>query len=186
MWTGFNTILFLPVSCLWLFWLCRIPSVLFMYPCVARGCFWFSLVCWLWLPWMFLLGREFYFMLVGHHSRSLLGRNMFLLSMALPARSRPWSLIQFRNHFSQTVGLLGRVINPSQGPYLNRGQHKHRINAYTHQTSIPRVGFKSTIPASERAKTVHALDRTATVTGWPKHVVTNKGIWRKNSERRCT
>jgi hypothetical protein len=30
---------------------------------------------------------------------------------------------------------------------------------------MPYVGFKPTIPASERAKTVHALDRAATVTG---------------------
>jgi hypothetical protein len=30
---------------------------------------------------------------------------------------------------------------------------------------MPCVGFKCTIPASERAKTVHALDRSATVTG---------------------
>jgi hypothetical protein len=27
------------------------------------------------------------------------------------------------------------------------------------------VGFEPTIPASERAKTVHALDRSTTVTG---------------------
>jgi hypothetical protein len=33
--------------------------------------------------------------------------------------------------FTQTVGLLGRVISPSQGRYLYTGQHKHRINAYT-------------------------------------------------------
>jgi hypothetical protein len=33
--------------------------------------------------------------------------------------------------FTQTVGLLGRVIGPSQGRYLHTGQHKHRINAYT-------------------------------------------------------
>jgi hypothetical protein len=32
---------------------------------------------------------------------------------------------------TQTVGLLGRVINPSQGRYLHTGQHKHRINAHT-------------------------------------------------------
>jgi hypothetical protein len=32
----------------------------------------------------------------------------------------------------QTVGLLGRVISSSQGLYLNTGQHKYRINAYTH------------------------------------------------------
>jgi hypothetical protein len=29
---------------------------------------------------------------------------------------------------------------------------------------MPKVGFELTIPASERAKTVHALDRSATVT----------------------
>jgi hypothetical protein len=34
--------------------------------------------------------------------------------------------------YTQSVGLLGRVIGPSQGPYLNTGQHKHRINAHTH------------------------------------------------------
>jgi hypothetical protein len=30
---------------------------------------------------------------------------------------------------------------------------------------MPRVGFESTIPVFERAKTVHALDRAATVIG---------------------
>jgi hypothetical protein len=30
---------------------------------------------------------------------------------------------------------------------------------------MPRVGFEPTIPAFERAKTVHALDRTTTVIG---------------------
>jgi hypothetical protein len=32
--------------------------------------------------------------------------------------------------FTQTVGLLGQVISPSQGLYLYIGQHKHRINAH--------------------------------------------------------
>jgi hypothetical protein len=32
-------------------------------------------------------------------------------------------------------------------------------------TSMPRVGFESTILASKRAKTVHALDHSVTVTG---------------------
>jgi hypothetical protein len=32
---------------------------------------------------------------------------------------------------------------------------------------MPRVGFEPTVPAFARAKTVHALDRTATVTGAP-------------------
>jgi hypothetical protein len=30
---------------------------------------------------------------------------------------------------------------------------------------MPQVGFESTTPAFERAKTVHALDREATMTG---------------------
>jgi hypothetical protein len=70
--------------------------------------------------------------------------------MALRSFFGPWSLLQFRNlFFTQTVGLLERVISPSQGRYLHTGQHKHRL--------------EPTIPAFERAKTVHALDRAATV-----------------------
>jgi hypothetical protein len=65
----------------------------------------------------------------------------------------------------QTVGLLRRVISPPQGRYLNTGQHKHRINTYTYQTSMLYVGFEPTITASEPAKTVLALDCSATVTG---------------------
>jgi hypothetical protein len=34
---------------------------------------------------------------------------------------------------------------------------------------MPQVGFESRIPAFERAKTVHALDRAATVIGTPKY-----------------
>jgi hypothetical protein len=45
----------------------------------------------------------------------------------------------------QTVGLLGRVISSSQGLCLNTWQHKHRINTYTYQTSMPCVGFELTI-----------------------------------------
>jgi hypothetical protein len=33
--------------------------------------------------------------------------------------------------FTQTVGLLGRVISQSQGCYLHTGQHKYRTNAQT-------------------------------------------------------
>jgi hypothetical protein len=94
-------------------------------------------------------------------------KDNFIFSMALPAHSGPRPLIQFRNHFLQTVGLLGRMGNPSQRLYLNTGQHKHRINAYAyaHQTYMPSAGFEPTIPAVERAKAVHALDRAATLTG---------------------
>jgi hypothetical protein len=90
---------------------------------------------------------------------------MFFISMVLPAHSRPRHVIKFRNHFSQTVRLLGRVISPSQSRYLNKAQHKHRINAYTLQTYMHWVGFEPTITAFERTKTVHALDCGATVTG---------------------
>jgi hypothetical protein len=76
-------------------------------------------------------------------------------------------------YFTQTVRLLGRGISPSQGLNLNTGQHKHRINAYTHQTSMPWVGFEPTIPVFERATTVHAFDRAATVIG-SISVYTNK------------
>jgi hypothetical protein len=62
----------------------------------------------------------------------------------------------------QTVGLLRRVTSSSQGLYINTGQHKHRKNTYTYQTSMSWVGFAPTIPASERANTVHALDYSAT------------------------
>jgi hypothetical protein len=34
------------------------------------------------------------------------------------------------------------------------------------QTSMPQVGFERTIPAFERAKTVHALDHAATLIGF--------------------
>jgi hypothetical protein len=90
-----------------------------------------------------------------------------LLKSSPPSRahSGPRPLIQFRNHFSQTVGLLGLGISPSQGRYVNTGQHKHRINAYTHQISMPWMGFEPTIPASERGKTVHDLEPASSVTG---------------------
>jgi hypothetical protein len=60
--------------------------------------------------------------------------------------------------YTQTVGLLGREIRPLQGRYLHTEQHKHRINARRH----PCLEWDSN-PVFERAETVHALDRAATV-----------------------
>jgi hypothetical protein len=102
---------------------------------------------------------------------------LIFFSMPFPAHSGPWPFIQFRNHFSQPVGLLGRVISSSQGLYLNTGQHKHRTNTYTHQTSMLWVGFESMIPAFERAKTVHAFNRAATVTVSDLKLVAYSYIW---------
>jgi hypothetical protein len=84
--------------------------------------------------------------------------------VALPAHSGPWPLIHFHNQFSQTVGLLGREISSSQGLYLTQ-DNTNTEKTHTHLTSMPYVGFEATIPASERAKKAHALDRAVTVTG---------------------
>jgi hypothetical protein len=42
----------------------------------------------------------------------------------------PWPFFSKIIIFTQTIGLLGRVISPSQIRYLYREQHKHRINAH--------------------------------------------------------
>jgi hypothetical protein len=86
---------------------------------------------------------------------------MIFFDLLLPL----WSIgliSQFLDHFTD-----GRTpwTSDQQGLYLNTGQHKHRIKEYTYQTSMLFVRFEPTIPAFERAKTVHALDRPATVTG---------------------
>jgi hypothetical protein len=83
-------------------------------------------------------------------------KNSSFFLMALTAHSGPWPLIHFRNHFSQTVGLLGCVISPPQGRYINIGQHKQ--NKHIHKPNIHALsGNRTQIPASEQAKTVHAL-----------------------------
>jgi hypothetical protein len=85
--------------------------------------------------------------------------------MALTILKEPWPLLQFRNNFfTQTVGLLGRVLSLSQGCYIPIHRTIQTQNKRT-QTSMPRVGFEATISASEREKTFHALDRAATVIG---------------------
>jgi hypothetical protein len=65
------------------------------------------------------------------------------LCWALAAFSVSWS-------YTQSVGLLGRGISPSQG---------------STQTSMPWAGFEPTNRVFERAKKVHALERAANVIG---------------------
>jgi hypothetical protein len=79
--------------------------------------------------------------------------------MALQSFVGPWPLFQFINLFTQSVGLLGRGISQSQGRYL----HTDITNNKRTQISMPEVRFEPTIPVFERTKTVHALDRAATV-----------------------
>jgi hypothetical protein len=56
--------------------------------------------------------------------------------------------------FTQSVGLLGRRLSPSQGRYLNTAQHKENKRT---QTSMPQVGFEPPIPVFMQAKTVHTV-----------------------------
>jgi hypothetical protein len=59
-----------------------------------------------------------------------------------------------------TVGRTPRTGDqPVQGRYLHTGQHKHNKRTQTY------MRFEPTIPVFERAKTVHTLDRAATVIG---------------------
>jgi hypothetical protein len=65
--------------------------------------------------------------------------------------------------FTKSVGLLGRGTSPSARP-LPAHRTAQTQNKRT-QTSMSWVGLEPTIPVFERAKTVHASDRGATVTG---------------------
>jgi hypothetical protein len=72
---------------------------------------------------------------------------------------------------------LFQFLDPIHSGYdsLDGGSARRKASTFTKnnqtqnkrtKTSMPRVGFKLTIPASERAKTVHALHRAATVIGF--------------------
>jgi hypothetical protein len=57
--------------------------------------------------------------------------------------------------------LVARLLSkhrttPTQNKHITHAQHPCRF--------LPCVGFEPTMPASERAKTIHALNRSATVT----------------------
>jgi hypothetical protein len=90
-------------------------------------------------------------------------------SMALQPFVGPGLFFSFLIIFTQTVGLLGGVVSPSQSRYIHAGQHKHRINARTDIHALS--GIQPTIPAFEGTKTVHALDRAVTVIGSYIHKV---------------
>jgi hypothetical protein len=87
---------------------------------------------------------------------------MTLIYLWLYIPCGPWPLFQFVNLYT-----IGRtpwtgdqpVARPLPTHTTTRTQNKRT------QTSMPRVGFELTIPVFERAKTVHALDRAATVVG---------------------
>jgi predicted component of type VI protein secretion system len=67
---------------------------------------------------------------------------------------------RFLELFKRMVGLLGRVISPSQGLYLHRTTQHRKTRTNVHALS----GIRTHDPSNQSAKT-HASDRTATVTG---------------------
>jgi hypothetical protein len=80
---------------------------------------------------------------------------------------------------TQSVGLLGRVISPSQGPYLHTEQHKHRINSHRHlclewdsnprsQRSIERKQF---VP--QTARPLWSVIGYVPITNWPMNWLFN-------------
>jgi hypothetical protein len=87
----------------------------------------------------------------------------------------PWPLFQFRNLF-YTVGRTPWTgISPSQGLYTHRTTQTQNKRT---QTFMPRMGFEPTIPVFERANTVHALERAATVIGsFPKYCDMSTLCW---------
>jgi hypothetical protein len=66
---------------------------------------------------------------------------------------------RFLELFRHMVGLLGRVISPSQGLYLHRTTHHRKTRTNIHALS----GIRTHDPSNQPAKT-HASDRTAL---WP-------------------
>jgi hypothetical protein len=88
--------------------------------------------------------------------------------MALQSFVEPWPLFQFLNLYTD-----GRTPWRKNQP-VARPRPAHRTaqtsNKYI-QTSMPQVGFEPTIPVFELAKTVHALDGAATVSGFVCNVL---------------
>jgi hypothetical protein len=71
---------------------------------------------------------------------------------------------RFLDLFRQMVGLLGRVISPSQGLYLHRTTQYRETRTNIHALT----GIRTHDPSNQSAKT-HASDRTAIVTGTHNH-----------------
>jgi hypothetical protein len=80
--------------------------------------------------------------------------------MALRPFVEPWPLFQFRD----TVGRTPRTRDQPVARPLPTHRTTQTQTKRT-QTFMPQVGFEPMIPVFERAKTVHALDRAATVIG---------------------
>jgi hypothetical protein len=79
---------------------------------------------------------------------------------------------RFLELFRHMVGLLGRVISPSQGLYLQRTTQHRKTRTNIHVLS----GIRTHDPSNQLAKT-NASDRTATVTGMERSIRDEKSVW---------
>jgi hypothetical protein len=88
-----------------------------------------------------MLDKNFQIKMLKHKIISLFHCNSFVdNSVFLTALQPLWALVAFQ---SPDLFIIGRPLWTSDQlvvrPLVNTGtgQHKHRINAYTHQTSLP-------------------------------------------------
>jgi hypothetical protein len=84
--------------------------------------------------------------------------------MAVHSFVGPWPLFQFLNLGVYTVGRTPWMGDQPVASPLHTHRTTQAQNKRT-QTSMPRVGFETTILVFERAKTVHALNLAATMLG---------------------
>jgi hypothetical protein len=75
-----------------------------------------------------------------------------------------WTLATFQFFDLYTLGRTPWTGDQPVATPLPTHRTTQTQNKRTH-TSMPLVGFEPTIPVFERAKTVHVLDRAATVIG---------------------
>jgi hypothetical protein len=128
---------------------------------------------------------------VAYFTILLVARPIYLsIYLRLYSPCEPWLFCSFLIHI-HSIGLFGRGISPPQGRYLHTEQEKRRINAHTyiHASSEIRTygpsfrasednsclrqrGYRDRL-ASERAKTIHALERAATVIGGETYIAPN-------------
>jgi hypothetical protein len=109
----------------------------------------------------------------------------------------PWPLFRFPDLFTggRTPWTSDQLV---ARPLPQHTTTKTQKNTYTHHlTSMPKAGFQPAITASERSKTVHASDRSATATGFKVNynvnittlhdITSNRAIefWRRLGRTHC-
>jgi hypothetical protein len=103
--------------------------------------------------------------------------------MALQPFVTPWPLFSFLILY--TVGRTPWMGDQPVARPLPTRRTTQTQNKRT-QTSMPRVGFESKFQAFERAKTVHALERAATVIGWLALLLRNVASMCKRLQRKSS